>query len=149
MEFKQFDITKKDLTQREATAIGFLKAPKEVIEKIKEKKIQKGDPISCAEIAGISGAKMTSLILPLCHNIPIGSTSIEINIIEEEKIEVKAKVKSYSSTGVEMEALMATSIALLCLYDFCKTITQKMEIEKIHLLEKKGGKGGDFIWKKD
>lgn len=147
MEFSQVDISKKQATEREAIAVGTLKVPKEVIEKIKEKKISKGDPLSCAEIASILAAKNTSNILPLCHNIPIASTSIEFEFINDEKIKVKTKVKSFSSTGVEMEALFATAVALLSIYDFCKTITKQIKIEDIHLLEKRGGKSGRFSWK--
>lgn len=146
MKFSQVDISKKEPTEREAIAVGTLKAPKEVIEKVRERKIPKGDPLSCAEIAGIMAAKNTSNLLPLCHNIQISSTKIEFEFINNGKIKVKTKVKSFSSTGVEMEALFATAIALLSIYDFCKTITKQIKIEDIHLVEKSGGKSGRFLW---
>ncbi len=147
MEFKQVDISEKEPTLREAKARGIFKAPKEVIEKLREKKLEKGDAISCAEISGIIGAKYTSFILPLCHPINLTNVKIDIKIIDKERVEVISTVKSFSSTGVEMEALFSVSSALLCLYDFCKKITQNLKIEEIHLLEKRGGKGGEFFWK--
>lgn len=100
MAFKQIDITKKERTEREAIAVGYLKAGKEVIAALKEGKIPKGDALSCAEISGIMGAKLTSQILPLCHPIPISFISVELNIVDEERVEAKAMIKSFSSTGV-------------------------------------------------
>ena len=116
---KMVDISKKPEQYREAIASGEIKLKPETIKLIREGRIEKGDPIQIAKLTGIQGAKFTPSIMPLCHPIPIESTDVNISI-EDDKIVVKARVIANSKTGVEMEALTATTIALLNLWDVVK-----------------------------
>jgi cyclic pyranopterin phosphate synthase len=113
------DITAKPTVHREATAKGQLKLRKETVALIKQGKIEKGDPFQVAKVAGVLAAKQTSSIVPLCHPIPL--TSIKINLrIVDDAIEVDSTVKTKAQTGVEMEALTATAVALLTVWDMTK-----------------------------
>ena len=116
---KMIDVSKKPEQYREAIASGEIKLKPETIKLIKEGKIEKGDPIQIAKLAGIQGAKFTPSIMPLCHPIPIESTDVDISI-KDDRIIVKAKVIANSKTGVEMEALTATTISLLNIWDVVK-----------------------------
>ncbi|MHA1506526.1 MAG: cyclic pyranopterin monophosphate synthase MoaC [Candidatus Asgardarchaeia archaeon] len=118
-DVKMVDITNKPHSIRIAEAIGTIKLKKETISLIKEGKLEKGDAISVAKVAGIMAAKRTWEILPLCHPIPIEHVEIDV-ILKEDSIEVSSRVKSTSKTGVEMEALTATAAALLTLWDMVK-----------------------------
>ena len=114
---------------------------KETIEKIIEGKMQKGDVLAVAQVAGIMAAKRNFELIPMCHNIPLESVDISFKVDEENnKIDIVSEVKTHYITGVEMEALSAVSVAALTIYDMCKAIDRAMVIEKICLLEKKGGK---------
>jgi len=113
------DITAKPTVHREATAKGQLKLRKETVALIKQGKIEKGDPFQVAKVAGVLAAKQTSSIVPLCHPIPL--TSIKINLrIVDDAIEVDSTIKTKAQTGVEMEALTATTVALLTVWDMTK-----------------------------
>lgn len=115
------DISEKQLVIRTAIAEGYIKLRKETIQRIKDGKIEKGDVISVAKVAGILAAKKTSELLPLCHPIPLESVNVDIKIDEEkEEIKVTAEVKAHYKTGVEMEALTAVSVALLTIWDMVK-----------------------------
>lgn len=114
------DITRKNIVYREATAYGRIRLRKETINLIKEKKIEKGDPLQVASIAGILAAKETPSLLPMCHPIELTNVSIECSIEDEEHVGCRARVKAIARTGVEMEALTAVSIALLNIWDMVK-----------------------------
>ncbi|MEM4943441.1 MAG: cyclic pyranopterin monophosphate synthase MoaC [Saccharolobus sp.] len=118
-EVKMIDISKKDIVLREAVAEGFIELRKETIQRILENNIEKGDVISVAKIAGILAAKKTSELLPLCHPIPLENITVDIEV-KDNGIRVISKVKAHYKTGVEMEALTATSIALLTIWDMVK-----------------------------
>ncbi|MEM0015682.1 MAG: cyclic pyranopterin monophosphate synthase MoaC [Saccharolobus sp.] len=118
-EVKMIDISKKDIVLREAVAEGFIELRKETIQRILENSIEKGDVISAAKIAGILAAKKTSELLPLCHPIPLENITVDIEV-KDNGIRVISKVKAHYKTGVEMEALTATSIALLTIWDMVK-----------------------------
>jgi len=111
---------------------------------IKEGLIKKGDVLSVAQVGGIMASKRTSDLIPMCHNIFITGSNIRFNILEDA-IEIESEVKTVGKTGVEMEALMAVSIAALTIYDMCKAVDRGMVIEEIKLMKKSGGKSGDFI----
>ena len=138
------DISSKKITDRMAVAEGIVKFSKSTYKKIESLKTKKGEIKNIAIIAGILGAKKTSDLIPLCHNIKI--ENININIQEITKIsslKVTSFVKSRGKTGVEMEALNAVSVACLTLYDMCKSIDKNIVIKDIRLVKKKGGKS-DF-----
>lgn len=121
------DITAKPEVYREATAIGRIKLKPETVNLIKGGLIEKGDPIYAAKIAGILAAKNTPSLIPLCHPIPITDVDIDVRIIGDSALEVEATVKSKSQTGVEMEALVAASTALLTIWDMVKKYEKDSE----------------------
>ncbi|MBS7640866.1 cyclic pyranopterin monophosphate synthase MoaC [Candidatus Bathyarchaeota archaeon] len=142
------DITAKPEVYREATAVGRIKLRPETIKLIREGLIEKGDPIYTAKIAGILAAKNTPALIPLCHPIPITNVDIDIIIIDESTIEVSATVRSRAQTGVEMEALVAASIALLTIWDMVKKYEKNSEgqypytlIQEIRVIRKVKEKG--------
>ena len=137
------DVSYKLQTLREAKAYGRIKLSKECVEKIKEKKLPKGDCIEATKLAGIYGAKHTPMLLPFCHPIGFDHAEVELNI-GEDFIEVFATVRGIARTGYEMEALTAVSVALLNVYDMCKNFDPDMVIEEIKLLSKRGGKSQHF-----
>ncbi|QIW23335.1 cyclic pyranopterin monophosphate synthase MoaC [Sulfolobus sp. S-194] len=118
-EAKIIDISSKDVVLREAVVEGYIKLRKETIEKIKNKEIEKGDVITVAKTAGILAAKKTPELIPMCHPMPLEFVDVEIKI-EEEGLRVISTIKAHYKTGVEMEALTATSVALLTIWDMVK-----------------------------
>jgi cyclic pyranopterin phosphate synthase len=139
------DVSDKDVTLRVAKACATVSMNKETFNKIFSKQIKKGDVLGTAQIAGIMGAKKTPEFIPMCH--PLSINSVEVNFEPDEQnsaIKITAVVKVNGKTGVEMEALTAVSIAALTIYDMCKAIDKGMVISDIKLLEKSGGKSGDF-----
>ena len=140
---KMINIAEKKVTKRIAVAEAFVNLNTATKEKIYKDKIIKGDVISVAKTAGILAAKKTSDIIPLCHQIPLNSVEIEI-INKPKGLQILSKCNSASKTGVEMEALLSVSITALTIYDMCKSIDKSIEIEKIRLLSKKGGKSGNY-----
>jgi cyclic pyranopterin phosphate synthase len=137
------EVGKKEETEREAVAEGRIWLSQEVISRIKEGRIEKGDVFCVSKVAGIVAAKQTSSLIPLCHNIEITGLEIE-HELERDGIRVVTHVRAKSRTGVEMEALLACSVALLTIYDMCKSYGYGMEISGVRLLEKRGGKSGDW-----
>lgn len=140
------EVGDKEVTKRIATASGKIIMKKETLDRIKEGQIKKGDVLSVSEIAGIMGAKQTSNLIPMCHNIFLSGANIDFNFIEDG-VQVQATVKTEGKTGVEMEALTAVSIACLTIYDMCKAIDKDMIINDIKLIKKSGGKSGDYVRK--
>lgn len=114
------DVTSKPEVYREATAKGKIKLKSETIDLIREGKIEKGSPFDVAKIAGILAAKNTSSLIPLCHPLPLTNVDVDINIVDNSTVEVNATVKTRAQTGVEMEALVAVSVALLTVWDMTK-----------------------------
>ena len=140
---KMIDVANKKVTKRTAIAEAFINLNTATKEKIYKDKIIKGDVISVAKTAGILAAKRTSDIIPLCHQIPLNSVEIEI-VNKLEGLLVVSKCNSSSKTGVEMEALLSVTVTALTIYDMCKSIDKSIEITKIRLLSKKGGKSGNY-----
>lgn len=146
---KMVDVSEKEETIREALAKGSIYMNRNTIMAIVEGKIKKGDVLSVAQIGGIMGAKSTSDIIPMCHNINIYGADLDFHIDENNnKIDIIATVRTIGVTGVEMEALTAVSIAALTIYDMCKAIDKEMVISDIHLVKKTGGRSGDFYFNK-
>lgn len=143
---KMVDISAKEVTEREAIVEGFVYLESRVIRLIKNKQMEKGDVLEAARLAGILAAKKTPYLIPLCHPIPIESANIEFSL-EKNRIRIIAKVKAKARTGLEMEALTATSVAALTIYDMCKPIDKNIVISEIKLLKKTGGKSGTYVRK--
>ncbi|MED5430449.1 MAG: cyclic pyranopterin monophosphate synthase MoaC [Pseudomonadota bacterium] len=143
------DIADKKVTKRKAISSGFINTSKETITSIKENTNKKGDVFSVAKIAGIQAAKKTSELIPLAHPIDISNVKINFEIINKtNQIECVSEVTSVGKTGVEIESLMATQISLLTIYDMCKYLDKAMLISDIKLIQKTGGKSGDYKYKK-
>jgi cyclic pyranopterin phosphate synthase len=137
------DIGGKDTTRRRAIARATLEAQPETIEAIIGGNLKKGDALAVARIAGIMAAKKTSELIPLCHPIPL--TRVEVEIVAEGiALAITATAETTAQTGVEMEALVAASTAALTLYDMAKGIDRAMTVTDVQLLEKTGGKSGDY-----
>ncbi len=137
------DVGEKAVTRRSARAFAKLVMEEETLRKLLASELKKGDGLAAARIAGIMGAKHTSDLIPLCHNIPIDSVEISFDNNGKNELYITSVAKCSYKTGIEMEALTAVSVAALTVYDMCKAIDRKMEIREIHLLEKTGGKS-DF-----
>lgn len=139
---KMVDVSQKAITLRVAKAKATVLMKKETIELIRNKKIQKGDVLSVATTAGILAAKKTHELIPMTH--PLMIEGIDINFkLNEDSIEILAEVRILAKTGVEMEALMAVSIAGLTIYDMCKSVDKKIIISDIQLIKKIGGKSDE------
>ncbi|HHN64438.1 MAG TPA: cyclic pyranopterin monophosphate synthase MoaC [Nitrospirae bacterium] len=143
---RMVDVSAKPPTEREAVATGRVVMRPETLRMIIENRIAKGEVLQVARVAGIMAAKKTSELIPLCH--PLGISSVNVDFLVKEKentIEIISRVKTVGQTGVEMEALTATAVAALTIYDMCKAVDREMVIREIMLLEKRGGKSGEFI----
>lgn len=139
------DVSGKAPTSRTAVAQGKILVSEEILQAVLERKVKKGDVLGVARVAGIMAVKQTSSIIPMCHPLMIQKCSVDFQVIpEEHAIQAVCTVKTEGKTGVEMEALHGVSAALLTIYDMCKAIDKKMVIRDIHLVEKTGGKSGDF-----
>lgn len=135
------DVGDKEDSKRIATASGRIYVGDEILQMIKGNTMKKGDVLAVARISGIMNAKRTAELIPLCHNIPLHSVRVDAELDEERKeVKVVATVKCGGKTGVEMEALVAVSTALLTIYDMCKAVSQRMVIRDVQLEEKSGGK---------
>lgn len=144
-EAHMVNVGEKEISKRYAIAEGIVRVESTTIEKIKKDKLPKGDLFGTARIAGIMAAKKTSELIPLCHNLLISSVEIEIKLVKND-IYVLSTVKCDGKTGVEMEALTAVSVSCLTIYDMLKGLDKNAFITNIQLLEKSGGKSGD--WKR-
>lgn len=142
---KMVDVGEKKDTDRIAVAKGSIILSPEVLKKVKDGSMKKGDVISVAQVAGIMGAKKTADIIPMCHNIFITGVDLSFEIDEERSaIDIEAVASTIGKTGIEMEALHAVSVAALTIYDMCKAVDKNMVIENIRLIRKEGGKSGVY-----
>ena len=140
------DVSDKNITKREAIAKGKIYVNDAVMDAVINDKVEKGDVLGVARVAGIMAVKRTWELIPMCHPLMITKCSIDFNINEEENyIEAICIAKVNGKTGVEMEALTGVNVALLTIYDMCKAIDKSMEMSDIHLSKKTGGKSGVFI----
>jgi len=144
---KMVDVTEKAVTHRTAVAAGEIHIAPETLEKIKAGSMKKGDVLAVAQVAGIQAAKHTWELIPMCHPLPLTGVDITFTLSNEPcMVGIRAAVTCTGVTGVEMEALTAVSAAALTIYDMCKAVQKDMHIEHIRLLEKTGGKSGNYRW---
>ena len=142
---KMVDVSEKEDSMREAIARASVYMKRDTLVAIAEGTIKKGDVLSVAQVGGIMGAKSTSDIIPMCHNINIYGADIDFKFdMENCKLDIEAVVKTVGVTGVEMEAMTAVSVAALTVYDMCKAMDKFMVISDIHLVRKTGGKSGEI-----
>jgi cyclic pyranopterin phosphate synthase len=139
------DIAGKNASVREAEASAFVAMSPAVLQALARN--PKGDPFETARLAGIMAAKKTSDLIPLCHPLPLSHVDVELRQCENG-IAISSSVKTKAETGVEMEALVAASVAALTIYDMCKALDKGIEIREVMLQRKSGGKSGDYFRKK-
>ncbi len=140
------DVSAKQTTERTAEARAEVVLGKTVFKKVQQNEIAKGDVLTVAKIAGIQAAKKTAELIPLCHNIFISQIEIECTLNKQNSsVNISAKAKTTSVTGIEMEALAAAAVAALTIYDMCKALDKKITINNIHLVSKTGGKSGNYF----
>lgn len=140
---KMVDVGSKEKTERVAIARGRISMSAESVQRIREQKVEKGDVLAAARLAGIMAVKRTPELVPLCHPIPISGAEVELSL-QEDGVEIAATVKTVERTGVEMEALTAVAAAALCIYDMLKSGDRGMRIDALRLTHKSGGKSGTF-----
>lgn len=139
------DVTHKEETSRTAVAKGRIRVSPETLQAITEGTAKKGDVLGVARVAGIMAVKRTSELIPMCHPLMLGKCSVDFRLDREQcEVEAICTASLKGQTGVEMEALTGVSVALLTIYDMCKAIDKHMVMSEIHLVEKTGGKSGDF-----
>jgi cyclic pyranopterin phosphate synthase len=141
---RMVDVSAKPATERRAVASAVVRMREETLRAIRERQTPKGDPLQAARLAGILAAKRTAELIPLCHPLPLTHVEVETEM-RESGIALRASVATTAPTGVEMEALVAVSIAALTLYDMCKAIDREMTITDIRLERKTGGMSGDYV----
>jgi cyclic pyranopterin phosphate synthase len=139
------DVGAKDESRRTAVAEGVIRMAPETLRALEQGRTRKGDPLLVAQIAGIQGAKRTADLIPLCHPLPLTSVDVELATDPEVPgVRAVARARVTGRTGVEMEALTAVAVALLTVYDMLKAVDRRMRIEGVRLLEKTGGRSGDW-----
>ena len=142
---KMVDVTGKTVTCRIAVAKGEIHMSRETLGRIRTGTVKKGDVLAVAQVAGIQAAKHTWELIPMCHPLPLTGIDITFSLSESPcVVEIRAAVTCTGVTGVEMEALTAVSAAALTVYDMCKAVQRDMKISNIRLLEKSGGKSGEY-----
>ena len=141
---RMVDVGDKPETAREAVARGRIIVSRPALRAIRAGRVKKGDPLQAARLAGILAAKRTSDMIPLCHPLPISHVDVDIHP-EKDGYRIEARVRTTSRTGVEMEALTAVSVAALTMYDMLKAIDKTMVIGDICVVEKRGGRSGDWV----
>ena len=140
---RMVDVSAKSMTRRTATAHAFVSMTPKVLAAVRKLKNPKGDPLETARIAGISAAKRTSEWIPLCHPLPLTHIDV-LPTLCKNGVEIRTHVSASAQTGVEMEALEAAAAAALTVYDMCKALDKGIEIRELFLIEKTGGKSGDY-----
>src|SRR5918911_773070 len=140
---RMVDVGDKPATARTATASGFVRMAAATVQAIREHRTPKGDPLEVARLAGIMAAKRTAELIPLCHPVPISHIDVAARLCENG-VAITSRVTTTAVTGVEMEALVAASVAALTVYDMCKALDKGIEIREVVLERKSGGKSGDY-----
>lgn len=135
------DVSQKSTTKRTAEASAFVKMAQKVIRALPQN--PKGDPLEVARIAGIQAAKRTSELIPMCHPLPLSHVDVQVSVCENG-VAIRSRAATTAVTGVEMEALVAASVAALTVYDMCKALDKGIEIREVLLESKSGGKSGDY-----
>ena len=142
---RMVDVGQKKETARTARAVGEIRMSETALDAIRRGSVEKGDALAVARIAGIAASKRTSELIPLCHNIPLTNVSLDLELDDKlPGVRVTGSASATARTGVEMEALTAVAVALLTIYDMTKSLGKEMEIGPIRLLEKTGGKSGNW-----
>ena len=143
---RMVDVGAKPDTEREALAVGVIRLSGQTLARIREGSVKKGDVLAVARIAGLMAAKRTAELVPLCHPLALTRADVEFDLhAEPPSVSCRARVATRGPTGVEIEALTAVQIALLTIYDMCKSMDRGMVIDGVRLLEKRGGASGTWL----
>lgn len=138
------DVGDKSITRRQATARAVCVMNAETAQAVRNNTLRKGDVLSVARLAAIAAAKRTDELIPLCHTLPLESVEVHFQWLGDQRLEVQVTTAATARTGVEMEAMVAASLAALTIYDMCKSSDRQLTIEQVQLLNKTGGARGDF-----
>ncbi|MDH5752694.1 MAG: cyclic pyranopterin monophosphate synthase MoaC [Deltaproteobacteria bacterium] len=142
---RMVDVSGKQETLRTAVARGRVRISAELCRVLTQGKLEKGDALTVAKVAGVLAAKQTGTLIPMCHPLPLNVVEVELELDTEAlEVRIEATARTEARTGVEMEALMAVTMAALTFYDMCKAVDKAMVIDRIYLAEKTGGKSGRF-----
>jgi cyclic pyranopterin phosphate synthase len=141
---RMVDVGAKQVTRREAKASACVRLQSSTLALIRDEQVSKGNVLEVARLAGIMAAKRTHELIPLCHQWPLDAVEVAFAFPDAEQIAIAATAKATARTGVEMEALVAASVAALTIYDMCKAVDRGMRIEQVQLEEKSGGQSGDY-----
>lgn len=143
------DVAEKPVTDRTARAEALLRMAPETLTALQDQTLAKGDVLAVARIAGIQGAKQTSALIPLCHPLMLSKVAVDFELLPPDALKISTLCRVSGTTGVEMEALTAASVAALTVYDMCKAIDRAMVIESVQLMQKTGGQRGEFVREPD
>ena len=143
-EARMVDVSDKPDSVREAVASGSVTMKPETLEQVCANSLKKGDVLAVARVAGITAAKRTPDLIPLCHTILLDSVTVDFDLSAADRIDIMATARSTGKTGVEMEALVAVSVAALTVYDMCKAVDRAMTITDVRLESKSGGRSGNY-----
>jgi cyclic pyranopterin phosphate synthase len=142
---RMVDVGAKNVTVRHARASGLVRMRAETLQSIRDKGVAKGDVLEVARLAGIMAAKQTAQLIPLCHALALDAVSVSFEFPDSTTVAIRADARATARTGVEMEALVAASIAALTIYDMCKSVDREMVVQQVRLEEKSGGRSGRFV----
>jgi cyclic pyranopterin phosphate synthase len=138
------DVGTKGVTRRTARAVALVRLPQRAADALRNATLPKGDAFVAAQIAGIMAAKRTGDLIPLCHTLAVDAVDVHFTWDDERTLRIETQATTSAKTGVEMEAMVAASVAALTIYDMCKSVDKGIAIEAVRLLEKTGGKSGDW-----
>ncbi|NCF33366.1 MAG: cyclic pyranopterin monophosphate synthase MoaC [Proteobacteria bacterium] len=144
-EANMVDVGNKDVSQRTAVAAGIVSMQAETLAAIKANQLAKGEVLAVARVAAIQAAKRCADLIPLCHPLALSKVQVDFSEISDSQLEIRVQCRLSGQTGVEMEALTGVSVAALTIYDMCKAMDKGMTISAVRLLEKTGGKSGDWL----
>jgi cyclic pyranopterin phosphate synthase len=142
---RMVDVGEKEVTVRRARASGRVRMSADTLQMVDSGAATKGNVLEVARLAGILAAKRTAELIPLCHLLPLDAVSVSFRFPDSTSVEIEAEARATARTGVEMEALVAVSVAALTIYDMCKAVDRGMTIEQVRLEEKSGGRSGHFV----
>jgi cyclic pyranopterin phosphate synthase len=146
---KMVDVGDKPVTKRSATAEAIVRMSLETLKLIEDGLIAKGNVFDTARVAGIMAAKRTAELLPMCHPIGLDDVGVDISVEGDNSLRISARAKAAAKTGVEMEALVAASVAALTVYDMCKGVDRSIRVMDIRVIQKSGGMSGDYVAEDD
>ena len=142
---RMVDVGGKDVTVRQARASGLVRVQPQTLALVQQRNSAKGDVLEVARLAGIMAAKRTAELIPLAHSLPLDAVELSFHFPDQNSLAIEAQARATARTGVEMEALVAVSVAALTVYDMCKSADRAIVIEQVRLEEKRGGKSGHFV----